>query len=578
MSSEYGELSILNPLSCSHEIEHLHGDRRSEVNPSQGQPISRRELRGREKTRAVWKQFLVYPAMVGIALWTAVNAVWAMPMRAYSYYQNKEFYHQVEQAQIKALGESLNIDLSSGQLGNEQEGAGNQLTLTSLKEELIKDVQDNPSLSGKRKKIAKKAIEIRDKIVKLQKGEFVWCGIEGIKKDLAEVMAMREYQNLERSKDCQAINFLQVVAYMLTDVDCFKIYEDYGRKCLENRFAGRDDITPEEVHQAIDDFLKKSPINADHGRLKYAAIFPDRTAIVSITSNLDPEGFDGTQGNSNMRASERDAAVRDYDGPNPVGNAVYRHGYLPLCKKLGLNELRIDHLDTTKTSEDIWVQELEKIAVEYKDTLYYARLGFPPKIALKDAPITVDIEKCCRDWAKGIHVNILDDVLSREEQAKAIDQAIQFCKKSYPNPNDPELTPKQRIEMVREIQGITNAFLINAIRDQYRKITPESVQNRHEAFKNSMTKACKECVDRGPAQEAITQQIGAFVLGGNKKKTYLAKDAYAYAGRLLFRCQYVNGRSPIKRRCDVAGGVSNRIQKGISSGEAQFPGPAGSGL
>ena len=351
---------------------------------------------------------------------------------------------------------------------------------------------------------------------------------------------------------------------MLTDADCSQIYKDYGRKCFEDQFAGRNDITTEEVHQAIDDFLQKSPINADHGRLKYAAIFPDRTAVVSITSNLDPEGFDGTRGNSNMRASERGAAVRDYDGPNPVGNAVYRHGYLPLCKKLGLKELRIDHLDATKTSEDIWVQELEEIAKEYDGTLYYARLGFPPKIALKQAPQEVDIERCCREWASGIHINIAENVLDSDARKKAVDAAIAFCKKSYPHSDG--LTPKQRIEMVREMQGITNAFLINAIRANYRGITPGNGNNLHKAFKNSMTKACKECVDRAPAQEALTQEIEMFVLskttnGAPKKTTYSAKEAYVHAGRLLYRSQHINGRSPLKRRYDVAGGVSDKIEK-----------------
>ncbi len=511
--------------------------------------------------------------MVGVALWAAVNAVWAMPVRAYSYYQNKEFYHDVEQAQIKALGESLNVDLSSSRLGEKESNFGTGLTLHSLECELFLDNPDLPT-TRKRKKIAKKAIEIRDKIAKLQNGEFVFGGIEGIKKDLAEVMAMSEYQKLEDRKDCQAINFLQVAAYMLTDADCSQIYEDYGRKCLEEQFADRDDITPKEVHQAIDDFLKKSPINADHGRLKYAAIFPDRTAVVSITSNLDPEGFDGTQRNSNMRASKTGAPVRDYDGPNPVGNAVYSHGYLPLCKKLGLKELRIDHLDATKTSEDIWVQKLERIAGEYRGTLCYARLGFPPKIALKDAPTTVDIEKCCRDWADGIHIDISKDVLDLTARKEAVDAAIAFCKQSYLNPD--ELNSKQRIEMVREIQGITNAFLINAIRAKYRRdIEFAVVENRHEAFKNSMTKACKECVDRAPAQEAITQQIDAFVSGDAKKTTYSAEEAYAYAGRILFRCQYVNGRTLLERRYALAGGVSHRIQKPILPGEAQFPGAAG---
>ena len=80
------------------------------------------ELLGRNKTRAVWKQFLAYPAMVGVALWALANAVWAMPMRAYSYVQNREFYHAVETAQIEALKKSLDIDVSSLHLGEEVAG------------------------------------------------------------------------------------------------------------------------------------------------------------------------------------------------------------------------------------------------------------------------------------------------------------------------------------------------------------------------------------------------------------------------------------------------------------------------
>lgn len=181
---------------------------------------------------------LKYPGKILIAFYAlfmfVVTCSMTLWLRVASHFYHKSLRDDIEKAQIESVSESLHIVLSGAQRG-EVRDAPIKPSVEELKQDLLGSYRETvrvapgPRTKRKAEELARQTVRIREKIEALQKGKYVWGGVDGLRDDLAKALKQDLYLIL-KDGDSKAVNFLQYVAVKLIAVD--------GTEALKNMESG----------------------------------------------------------------------------------------------------------------------------------------------------------------------------------------------------------------------------------------------------------------------------------------------------------------------------------------------------
>lgn len=446
---------------------------------------------------------------------SGLMSFWAGPVRLISYLRSKSLFDDMEKCRTDALVSVLKMD--------EAAQAKRTDWLASFKDE------EQAAL------LVDRALAIRDKIAKLETGEWMSDGVEGIRQDLARCTSMPFYQVHKDDTKLDVIHFIHVVSLKMRSGKSGEVFENYGRKCLEGGFKSNAKLTGAQTMERIWKYFNRPLSFNRNGPVASALhmITHPLTAIDgSFKSNWSPlnlsgndEGFlHGYDAEKNNPTSVpytfkfRNGYKMDYClGPNPIGNANYEHGYLPALREFGTRQIDINYQDTCKSSDALRIQEIQRVGENNSDVLAQNIFGWDTKRLKTHEHMQHgdDIEKFFESYTNYIIEGrgqlepigsrsldngfvIPETVLTNAELRIVMQKAQQYCEEVLAQSSAfNKLSPEDKASvMILRV----DAYLSIAIKEKHAKargpITIDSDKDP-DLQVDRISEECKEDFDRG---------------------------------------------------------------------------------
>ncbi|MBI5272764.1 MAG: hypothetical protein HY861_02130 [Chlamydiia bacterium] len=514
--------------------------------------------------------------------------------RLYSHFYHKSLHDGIKDAQIQKLKSSFDV-IIGGHVGSTTKGAialADQtiefLSLSELRENILQchkaiGCKQDPASATK---LAHAVIAIREKIAKLHRGEFVWGGVEGLREEIAEVMKMQIYQDLEnypeshKPKDCFAINFLQVLAVKFVAVDGTAALTAYGKKCLESHngkpFAEEEQFGPADLADQLSGCLQAASFSSDGWvRKMFWALAHPHLAVHSLKSVTQPLEYNASESNPSFTAysyaDSNGKEMRFYYGPGPTGDAIFEHGLLPAYKRFQIHELRFNHQDTHKKDDHARVQDAHRMAREHPEALRHAVVGFDKSRAVpaqfvgindffrqySDSLVTGNAHRKIGGQKEDNGVCIPQDLLDDRQVRTALQFAESFCvqmdlHRQSALENRINAGGAEQARAAKAMQLIADTFLTLAM--TYTSLDQISYEDMTRLFDEQLDQdlssfytsgACKQDVDR-----AVTENImlRLFFRWATNPAPLTTQEVYEIAGAVFGRARLVDDRAIMKQR------------------------------